>query len=409
MKRVLFITARFPWPLGSGQQIATFQDLRYLAQYVHIDLVALIDRTEAEHASQYIQALQAAIPNLTVHPPIPHPIYSNRRLISKASAFLRGLSTRQPFIVSKLRNQELIRTVTHLIATQPFDILYLDQLGITYLLDLIPQHLKQRVKIVYRVHDIIAETLYLYAQNRRWKLSSIAVMLDFITCTLYEQRLWREVDHILPITKRIGQLIVEHDQQLRHKVLNFPLLIEPAGETLKPETNAPNILYVGSVHYPPNLDGLQWFIDKCWPFIQKTVPQAHLDIVGRGGEKLKHITDGISIHGYVDTIAPFYQRAALLIVPLFSGSGVRLKILEAMNRGLPVVSTRIGYLGLEIIEGEHLLAADDAIEFAQHVCRLLNDRHERQRLAHNGRTFVINQHNIHSTQGSVLHLIEEIL
>ncbi|WP_322494954.1 glycosyltransferase [Chloroflexus sp.] len=407
MKRVLCVTARFPWPLGSGQQIATFQDLRYLAQYVQIDLVALIDRTEVENAPQYMQALQAAIPNLTIHPPIPQPIYSNRQITSKVAVFLRSLVTRRPFIVSKLYNQELIHAVTHLLASQPFDILYLDQLGITYVMDFIPAQIKSRVKVVYRIHDITAEMLYLYTKNHPWRPTNIAVMLDLINCTAYELRIWRAVDYLLPITTRIGRLLSEQDQQLTAKILNFPLLIEPAHERLTPEANGPNILYVGSVHYPPNLAGLQWFINTCWPVIKQTIPQAHLDIVGRGGEKLKNITDGISIHGYVETIEPLYQQAAVLIVPLFSGSGVRLKILEALNRGLPVVSTRIGYAGLEINEGEHLLVADDANGFAHHVCHLLSDRHERQRLAANGRTFVINHHSIYATQCGVLQLIKE--
>ncbi|GIV91224.1 MAG: glycosyl transferase family 1 [Patescibacteria group bacterium] len=405
MTRVLFITARFPWPLGSGQQIATFQDLRYLAQYTHIDLVALIDRTEAENTPQYMQDLQVAIPNLTIHPPIPHPIYSNRNLTSKATAFLRGLAKQQPFIVSKLHNQELIHTVVYLLANQTFDILYLDQLGITYLLDFIPIHLKNRIQVVYRIHDIMAETLYLYISNHRWRPSNIAIMLDLINCTWYEHRIWRQVNYLLPITTRIGQIISEQDSQLTTKILDFPLLIEPAHPSLTPEANGPNILYIGSVHYPPNLAGLQWFIDKCWPFIKKTIPQAQLDIVGRGGEKLKNITDGIRVHGYVDTIEPFYQQAAVLIVPLFSGSGVRLKILEAMNRGLPVVSTKIGYLGLELTEGQHILVANDAHNFAQYVCYLLSDRHARQRFSQNGRLFVQHYHNIHSTPCDLPRLI----
>ncbi|MCX7789277.1 MAG: glycosyltransferase family 4 protein [Chloroflexaceae bacterium] len=239
---------------------------------------------------------------------------------------------------------------------------------------------------------MFSETLTLYARELGFSPAGIAVRADLLACRGYERRLWQRADAIFTVTRRLGQLMVETLPAIENKIVYFPVFVEPASCRAAPERAGPRLLYVGTVHYPPNLLGLKWFLNECWPLIRRRVPGAQFDIVGRGGEALLPVPDGVRVHHYVESLDAYYQEAAAFVVPLFSGSGIRLKILDALNHGVPVVSTRAGYAGLEVTEGEELLVADDAPGFAEHVCKLLEHPTERRRLAERGLAFVERNH-----------------
>ncbi len=146
------------------------------------------------------------------------------------------------------------------------------------------------------------------------------------------------------------------------------------------------ILFCGSLDYYPNEEGLIWFYNQVFPLIKKAIPEVVLTLVGASAKKERHqkLLDDPSVHveGKVTDLQPFYYRAGVCIAPLLSGSGTRLKILEAMSFGSPVVSTSIGSEGLNVIAGKHLLVADEPIAFAEKVITLLqiNDLFEKVRL-----------------------------
>lgn len=149
----------------------------------------------------------------------------------------------------------------------------------------------------------------------------------------------------------------------------------------------PNVLFLGSLTYPPNKDGLEWFHQCIWPLVREQIPQAVLTVLGTGDPSTlpAHLLSDRSVRfvGQVDDVRPYHREAGVLAVPLRMGSGTRLKILEAMSSGTPVVSTKIGAAGLEVVDGEHLLLRDDPVAQADGICELLVDptRAERLRLA----------------------------
>ncbi len=400
MARILYVTPRFPWPLSSGQQIATFKDLQYLSQYAVIDMVSLIDPSEKLQLSQYISDLRHQLPNVTIHRPFIHPIHSNRSLVRKMLYFMLSLYHRQPYIVGKLHNSNFVRYIINFLSSNDIEILFIDQIGASYLVDLIPVQIKKQTKIVYRSHDILFETLFLYRKQLKINPILLPLQLDLINCIQYERHVWESVDYILPISRRMGGLIATISKSAAEKIIIFPTPIDPPPYTTMSAKRDARILYVGSVHYPPNFQGLQWFLRTCWPIIRKQLPQAQIDIVGRGSEHLPAY-DGVNRYGYVDDVEPFYQKAAVLVVPLLSGSGVRIKILEAMSRGLPVVSTRVGYAGIDLIEGEHALVSDDPEVFSKYTCDILVDVNLQQNLSRKGREFIFDYYNKHKDQNLI--------
>lgn len=139
----------------------------------------------------------------------------------------------------------------------------------------------------------------------------------------------------------------------------------------------PSVLFCGSLDYEPNIDGLRWFCSDIWPKVRSVFPGSEAIVVGRNPQPslvdFLSICEGANLVGEVDDVRPFYENATVAIAPLRMGSGTRLKILEAMALGTPMVSTGLGAEGIRCINGVHIMLADDNEKFATAIIRLLRD------------------------------------
>lgn len=393
MKRMLYACTQMPWPLDNGQKIVSFSDLNCLSKSFQIDVVSYIDPINFPKKDEYCRNLGEKLPGVNFFDPVEHQVLRGN-LKGKMVTFVTGVINQLPYVVSKYRSAKYMRKIEDAVSSQTYDVLYIDHLAPSYVLSSLSRATLRDMVIVYRAHDIFSETLAGYSKALGTTPISLATRVDLRICQLYERRLWINVDAILPVTRRLEQLIVKEIPALKPKITYFPVVIEPVGYPLKVHSGTQRVLYIGTVHYPPNLLGLKWFLEKCWHLVLAEHPNATLDIVGRGGDQLLPVPDSVRIHNYVDDLSTFYQSADVFIVPLFAGSGVRLKILNALNHGLPVVSTHAGYAGLEVEEGKHILVADDPQSFANHICDLLGSREKREQLALNGREFIETNHSL---------------
>jgi len=152
------------------------------------------------------------------------------------------------------------------------------------------------------------------------------------------------------------------------------------------------ILFCGSLDYEPNERGLVWFHSQIWPVIGAKEPAARLLVIGRNSDSAAYnplkSDPSVNFIGTVEDVVPYYRRAGIAIAPLLSGSGTRLKILEAMSLGNPVVSTRIGAEGIAAEDEENILLADKPQEFAAAVLRLIASRDAFDNLRRAGRHLV---------------------
>jgi polysaccharide biosynthesis protein PslH len=162
------------------------------------------------------------------------------------------------------------------------------------------------------------------------------------------------------------------------------------------KAEAPCLLFSGWLGTRANDDGVRFLVKEIWPRILKQFPVLRLLVVGGGAspaltQELERIRQ-VEVSGQVADVRPYFKRAAVALVPLRIGSGTRLKILEAMSQGNPVVSTRKGAEGIEVRDGEQVLLADEPEAFAQAVIRLLADRELFDRMRASARNFVENKY-----------------
>ena len=152
----------------------------------------------------------------------------------------------------------------------------------------------------------------------------------------------------------------------------------------------PLLLFTGTLSYPPNAEALEWLLRGIWPRVRRAAPAARLAVVGPDPpERARRLADErVTITGWVEQTRPWFEAASVVLVPLRSGGGTRLKVLDGLASGRAMVSTTLGAEGIDARDGEHLLLADGADAFAAAVARALGDPELRARLAARGRRLV---------------------
>lgn len=155
------------------------------------------------------------------------------------------------------------------------------------------------------------------------------------------------------------------------------------------------VLFVGILNYPPNAIGIERFIRNVWPKIHQCAPKAKLIVAGRYHDRVSVSNEqvpGVEFLGFVNDLSSLYMEASVVICPIYSGGGTRLKIIEACSYGKPVVSTRIGAEGLKFVNGEEIIVVDDDRQFSEKILFFLNNFEHGLALGNAARRAVISQY-----------------
>ncbi|MFI6233400.1 glycosyltransferase family 4 protein [Micromonospora sp. NPDC050784] len=157
---------------------------------------------------------------------------------------------------------------------------------------------------------------------------------------------------------------------------------------------APTVLFVGRLSYEANVNGLMWFVRECWQGIRDAVPDARLRIVGTDPPKAVQalVGNGIELHANAPAVEPYYSDAAVAIAPIFRGTGVQLKLIQAMSAGVPSVTTSMVADRAGVQDGVHVSVADDSAGWIAKVAALLSSPATAERMAVNGREWVVAHH-----------------
>jgi polysaccharide biosynthesis protein PslH len=216
------------------------------------------------------------------------------------------------------------------------------------------------------------------------------------------RRLWRRRDARLAraeIDRRIGRVsqafaCSTDDAGEVARRWNVPCAVVPNGADVEQLASVPDdgqvpgrLLFTGTMSYPPNAQAARWLVERVLPALRARHPGVTLEIVGRNPPAaVRQLAgEGVTVTGRVPDLAAHFTGAAVVVAPLLSGSGTKLKVLEAMAAGRPVVATTVGAEGIDARDGEHLRVADSPESFAAAVAELLEDRDEATRIARNGR------------------------
>lgn len=383
---VLFLTQIVPYPPDAGPKVKTWHVLKYLASRGHrISLVTFVRPDERP----YLKALEEVCA-------VVHAVPIRRSRAADLFYWLRSHRTGRPFLVERDDSREMRALVRSILEEDPADIVHADQLTMAqFALVDGPPGRPDPIR-VFDAHNAVWMIVDRMARNAS-PLLRPALALEARRVKRYEGGLLAEFDHVLAVTDIDRTALLEAAPPgtgAGDRIAVIPIAVDTAGLRPAPlDPGSASIVTLGTLHYPPNADGIRWFLQDVFPAIRRAAPAAHLAIIGKNPpadflQAAAREPEAVTVTGYVPDLDPHMRAAAVVVIPVRAGGGMRVRILEAFARGLPVVTTTVGLEGIAAEPGVDVLVGDTPEAFADAVIGLLQDPAERARLAQNGRKLV---------------------
>jgi len=380
--KILYFCPQQVWPLTGGALLRNFHLANALASRCSVTLLQLARPNEPRTAEWPATNFQKV---LTFERDA---AYTPRKIVS-------GLAGPMPLSVLNYASPAASAALSDLLAQESFDAVQLESVHLLSYLDTIRQAPTQPA-ILADWHNIESELMARYASNTGNWAKRLAAKRTAQLLARAERQLLLRADVHTVVSERERQILLT--LMPGSKVHVIPNGVDVAafagiqasgsGGTGAPVRNS--VLYVGSMDYHANADAVIWFVREIWPAIENRFPGLTFTIAGRNpGPGVRALASPrVRVTGSIDDVRPYYAAARAVVVPLRVGSGTRLKILEAMAAGVPVVSTRLGAEGLSAVENLHLLLADTADEISSALAQLLEDAALAAGMARAARTFV---------------------
>ena len=298
---------------------------------------------------------------------------------SVGGAFLNLFSSHSYF-QTRFHFKAFEDTLVSLLKAHQFDVIQLEGLFMGSYIPLIKQH--SAAKLVLRAHNIEHYIWNRHIANEKNSFRRAYLNLQNNRLKQFELTVLKQVDAVVTITATDAH-------ELRRLGCDKPVFTCITGVDIKEyqtplnlPQKAKTLFYFGSMDWLPNQEAVTWFLENCWETVHKAVPEARLIIAGRGMPlEFFHINKpNVLIVENVENGSAFYRQHQVMIVPLWSGSGLRIKIIEGMSYGKSIVSTSIGAEGIPYTSGKNILIADSAAEFSKQVIAVLTDQKLREGL-----------------------------
>ena len=371
---ILVVYPYIPYPLDRGTYQRTFHLLKGLSEHHTVDFIALCEsgkRTESRSVFEEFCREVSLVP-------FTHPSWEK---LLPARLF-RTL----PSTIQHWKSEELAGTIRKQLKRHKYDAVHVCDI-------VLAQYFLREHRDIQLIVDRSRVDLQFQLQQTQISISSFKNKLlafeNIAKLWWYEKRVARRTHRQIVCGPDDAVFIRNHIKR------NASTTVIPNGVDIdyfypdpsKGCDESPTIMFCGAMDYTPNSDAIHWYFNTIHQRIQKTIPKLKVFIVGRGGgpsiEKYGKLP-GVTVTGSVQDVRPYYRRSWLQIVPLRIGGGTRLKIVESLSIGTPVVSTTIGAQGLDLVHGENILLADSDTEFSQCVIDALSSNLLRKRLLEKG-------------------------
>jgi glycosyltransferase involved in cell wall biosynthesis len=388
---ILFLTQILPYPPDSGPKVKTWNVLRYLSQCGHHVTLASFVRPEEVSQVPFLKEICSAFYMVPMH----------RSRIANVGYMMKSYLTGRPFLIERDDLRSMQKLVDKLVTDGHFDFVHADQLTmVQFALRGASASEGENPRVIFDAHNAVWTIVERMRENAQWFLRPI-LSVEARRVKSYEGKLLKKVDQVLAVTDVDRDELEEALKFSNDSVDNHvaPITVIPIAvdtKQLKPiklRTGSRNIVTLGTLHYPPNADGIRWFFNEVFPLICQSIPDANLTIIGKNPpsdflDLAAQNPRTIKVTGYVPDLVPYFEESSLMVIPVRAGGGMRVRILEAFAYAMPVVTTTVGLEGIQAQPGEDVLVADKAEDFAASVIRLLNDPALREQLSVNGRHLV---------------------
>ncbi|MGZ4201067.1 MAG: glycosyltransferase [Thermoleophilaceae bacterium] len=352
--RLVFAACRAPYPLTNGGRIRTHHLLSGLARVFDTTLVTFEhhpDSPDGHCSKEELERLYPGVDVATVPGAGPH------KRLSQASSLLR----RGSWTNGRYMSAAYSATLRSIVRSRLPCVAHFDDLGVAGAGPL------GGAFNAYSAHNIEYRLLEFGSESGsapRRLFNSV----EELKVHAEERRVWRSMDLSLAVSELDARTMAEGGAKRVELCPNGAPAVKLLPAPARSPADPLRLLFVGSGSYGPYERGLAWFVSEVMPRVRARVPVV-LDVIGQPPARAV-AADGVEYHGPVPSVEPFYEACQAVVVPVFEGSGTRLKMLEAMAYGRPVISTGLGAEGLPVEAGHHYLRADDASEFEAECVRV---------------------------------------
>jgi len=365
--RVLILCPYMPYPPSHGGAQRVYNAVKFLSRRHDVVLISFVERWD-EFAHE--AALKA--------------VCSEVHLVMRRPDGRRFLPAADPWC--EFRVSEMASRVQSVLDSHDFDVIHSEW---PQMAQYVPEKCSSVTSLAeVEVSFVSRWRTFRNARSLGVKLVALANWAETLASELSE---CSRFDLVFTMSEKEARLLRSYSRAINVTV--FPNGIDTSGiSPVNPtRSNGNALLFVGSFRHPPNVEGIHWFCQRVWDNVRRAVPDASLLIVGSHmPESVLRLgtRPGIRMLGYADDLRVCYQSSAVALVPILTGSGTRIKILEALAYGVPVVSTSVGAEGIALSDGEDVLLADSPEAFSECIVRLLNDAGLRHRISVAGRQLV---------------------
>ena len=394
--RILQLTKKFPYPPKDGESvlISSFNSV-LKSKIKYIDLLSF-------NTIKHFFDLKDYPKNKNPYRKIETVFLDNR---IKHSAAIKNLFSPVPFHISRFIHKDYNDKLVKILSSNDYDIILMESIFLVPYLPAIKSN--TNAKVILRAHNVeyeIWERIIKQTRNLPLRL-----YLNYLTKKLkkYELQHINDYDMVITLTKR--DLEKYKNNGLEAKAIVLPAGIEAAkfDNATRKLNGKKEISFIGSLDWTPNTEGVYWFVKKIWKKITKTYPEAILHIAGRNTPKSMHKLNNKNtiIHGEVPDSIDFLQSYDIMVVPLLSGGGMRLKILEAMALGRIVITTSLGVEGIEAKDMQEVLIADSPEDFEKKISFCFNNPDKLDKISQNAISLFNTKYNLHKITGDFINAI----
>jgi glycosyltransferase involved in cell wall biosynthesis len=365
--RILWVKAGKLLPVDTGGKIRSFNILRQLARRHEVTLLTYYGGArDTDYERQVSAEFSGAVSIHTAAAAAP---------IATALDYAGRVLSRAPYAVTKFTAAPVRRLVHDWLTEGRVDVAVCDFLSAS--LNFPADAPVPRVLFQHNVESVLWAR---QAREERHPLKRLLYRFEAFKMASYERAAVGRFDQVIAVSEADRSAMSGMTDPGRISLVATGVdtsRYKPAGHP--PQDGL--VLFVGSMDWQPNVDGVSYFCETIWPRVRRDVPHATFRVVGRNpGSAIRRLaSDSVEISGTVSSVVEHLQQAAVVVVPLRIGGGTRLKIYEAMGAGRAVVSTTIGAEGLDVDDGRDIVLADEPAAFADAVVRLLRQGDERRR------------------------------
>jgi Glycosyltransferase len=365
--RILWVKAGKILPVDTGGRIRSYNILRHLAARHDVRFLSYYP---GEPDAAYERDLRADF-----HGAESFPAGAPAGKVAQLLHLARHLPSPAPYAVAKFTDARVIRRVREIVGQERPDVVVCDFLAPSL-------NFPERLPVpgVLFQHNVEHLLWARQARHERNPAKKAVYALEAAKMHRYERRAIERFRDVIAVSD--ADRTSMHALSASARITVVPTGVDTSTYRMEAQSGQANplVMFLGSMDWPANIDGVEWFCSAVWPRIQDAVPEACFQVVGRKPPaRIQRLASAsVEIVGGVASVLPYLAQAPVFIVPLRIGGGTRLKIYEAMAAQRAIVSTTIGAEGLDYVDGRDIVIADDPTSFADAVIRLLRDRQARE-------------------------------